>query len=137
MINHKKTILSGLCFFLILGSLSYLINEVITYEAHSKVTFFRPDTPLKFIALFFTSMAWSMGNAYLHRLFAGKLKIESDIKRGALFGLIVLLFIVIPQDLFIFIFVDFRATLVVAELVHFTITYIVGHSVIALIQSKR
>lgn len=131
LISHKKTILSGVIFQVILISLSYLFNGVITHDAHLEVTFFRPDTPFKMLGLFFTGLIWSQGNAYLHRLFADKLNIKRPYKRGLLFGLIILIFIVLPQDTFIFIFIDFKAPIILAEIAHYTLTYLVGHMIIA------
>lgn len=131
MISHKKTILSGFIFQVILIALSYLFNGVITHDAHMEVTFFRDDTILKYIGLFLTGLVWSQGNAYLHRIFAGRLKINNPYKRGILFGLMILVFIVLPQDTFVFIFVDFKAPIILAELAHFTLTYLIGHLIIA------
>lgn len=131
MISHKKTVLSGFIFQVILISLSFLFNGVITHDAHMEVTFFRDDTILKYIGLFLTGLVWSQGNAYLHRIFAGRLKINNPYKRGLLFGLMILVFIVLPQDTFVFIFVDFKAPIILAELAHFTLTYVIGHLIIA------
>lgn len=131
MISHKKTVLSGIIFQVILISLSFLFNGVITHDAHLEVTFFREDTTLKLLGLFLTGLVWSQGNAYLHRIFASRLKIKSATKRGLLFGLIILLFIVLPQDTFVFIFIDFKAPIILAEIFHFTLTYLLGHMIIA------
>lgn len=137
MINHKKTILSGLIFQVILMSLSFLLNVVVTDDAHAAVTFFRPDTALKYVGLFLTSMVWSQGNAYLHRLFADKLNIENPLKRGLAFGSLILLLIVLPTDTFVFIFVDFKAPIILAEITHYTLTFLIGHAIIAHFHQRK
>lgn len=129
--SHKKTIFSGILFWIIMLTLSYLFNEIITGEAHKQITFFRPDTMGKFVLLGFTCMVWGILNAYGYRLFSSRINIKNRTLKGLVFGLVIFFIYIFLQETVIYEFINFPISIAVAGILHYFFSFTLGYIVIA------